>query len=93
MIKQKVLSFVAAVALTLGMIAPVATVPAQAQTAKDASIIINFCKIAHRRFMQGDKGAYLNNGMSQLTEPNRPVVALACAAYGVGFDTGARSLV
>jgi hypothetical protein len=93
MIKQKITALVMACVLTAGLMSPISTVPAHAQTKADASIIINFCKIAHRRFLQGDKGAYLSKGMDQLDASNRPVVALACAAYGEGFDVGTRSLV
>ncbi len=91
MIKQKITTLVAATALTVGVFSTV--LPAQAQTREDATIIINFCKIAHRRFLQGDRGAYLSRGMAQLEAENRPTVALACAAYGTGFAAGQRTLV
>ncbi len=85
-------ALVLAGAMMLGLCTGPAAQPVAAQSANDASIIISFCKTAHNRFMRGDKGAYLNNGMAGLEEKNRPVVALACAAYGVGYQTGQRNL-
>lgn len=93
MIKQKVTALVAATLLTAGLLTGTVEAPAKAQTRQDASIIISFCKIAHRRFLQGDKGAYLSRGMAQIDEKNRPVVALACGAYGTGFSAGQGTIV
>lgn len=87
MIKARLFSLVAAVALTTGTFSAVsADVPTQ--QARTLEQYISFCSVAYADFKKHKNANVLNEGMKVLTPSQRNVAAIVCASYGVGFENG-----
>jgi len=69
----------------VGLIA--ATAP-QGQPPLPMETAVEFCKVAHQKFMNGDKGAFLQAGMERLSTPNKNLSAAVCIGYGYGYAEG-----
>lgn len=84
--KHKIISIVSAAIITFGTFSAVAQAPSiKTITLEQAT---NFCRIAYRSFIKGDKGLMLNEGMKRIDPSVRREVAIICSAYGDGFNDG-----
>lgn len=84
--KHKIISIIAAVAMTCSTFGAVAQAPPIKEITLEQAI--NFCRVASRAFLKGDKGKMLNEGMERIDPSLRKQVAIICTAYGDGFDDG-----